>query len=867
MKKRYFNWVNFLLLWLALITIVLGIWFYNFQKNRSLNHMEQELQTIADLKVRQLAQWRIERLTDAELITNNILLRNEIQNWMATNDFKSQEKIRILLANQQTAKNYNDVLLVNPSGEILIGLNSPKMKLSADMAAGIVQSFFQEQPQFMDLHTGELFPEPHISVIAPLFIEKTSPARKKPLAAIVLVNYANYFLYPLIQSWPTPSRSGETLLVRKEGDQVLFLNDLRHRVDTALKLYIPLSSHDVPAVKAVHGELGIVSGKDYRGVEVIAVNSIVPETPWFLITKIDTNESMENWRFRSALILFMIGGIVFIIIGLQFFFWQFQQKKHLEAMLNMEKARQQEESARKESDRKYKLLVDHLPGMVYQCQNLPDWPFTFVSEGAYEISGYGKDEFENNTILFNDIIHPDDRKMVWDTVQSSIQEKMPFSMEYRINRKDGQQRWVFERGIAVTNQTAASQSILLQGFISDITARKQSEEEKIKLQSQLLQSQKLESIGRLAGGIAHDFNNMLQIIIGNVELIMASVDPSSEISQNLQEIHTVTKRTANLTKQLLAFARKQIIEEKVIDLNDAITKMVAMLKRLIGENIDLVWLPADKVWTIKMDTNQLDQILVNLCLNARDAIDRSGQVVIETANQVIDANYCHEHPEFVEGEFVCLMVSDNGRGMDKSILENIFDPFFTTKTISRGTGLGLSTVYGIVKQNKGFINVYSEPEKGSVFKLFFPRTNQAVTAEMKSVSTEIKSANDQQVILLVEDDSSILSLVKILLKRLGYLVLSCNKPSAALVLAAEFQGDIHLLITDVMMPEMNGRELSRQLSQLKPAMQTLFMSGYTANIISQQGILEKNAHFIGKPFSTHDMAAKISQILNPATIS
>jgi len=395
----------------------------------------------------------------------------------------------------------------------------------------------------------------------------------------------------------------------------------------------------------------------------------------------------------------------------------------------------------------------------------------------------------------------------------------------------------------------------------EIKFRKQAEEEKEKLQEQLRQAQKMESIGQLAGGVAHDFNNMLGVILGHSELAIEKVDPSHSLYDNLKQIRKAAKRSADITKQLLAFARKQTITPVVLDLNVAVQGMLKMLLRLIGEDIDLVWLPKNDLWSVKTDQSQINQILVNLCVNARDAVAGVGKIVIETANSTLDEGYCLNHVGFRPGEFVKLTVSDNGHGMDKETLTHIFEPFFTTKGVGRGTGLGLATVYGTVKQNNGFINAYSEPGQGATFSIYLPRHIGTIDQTRPEVVPEL-AVGGSETILLVEDESAILEMTKIILQNLGYTVLSANGPPEALLLAENFAGKIHLLVTDVIMPEMSGRDLEEQLRQSRPEIKCLFMSGYTANIIASQGVLDDEVHFIQKPFAKNGLATKIREALD-----
>jgi signal transduction histidine kinase/CheY-like chemotaxis protein len=397
--------------------------------------------------------------------------------------------------------------------------------------------------------------------------------------------------------------------------------------------------------------------------------------------------------------------------------------------------------------------------------------------------------------------------------------------------------------------------------IVDISQLKRAEGEKSRLEDQLHQAQKMESVGRLAGGVAHDFNNMLSVIIGQANLALMDLEPDQPLFSSLEEIRKAAERSADLTRQLLAFARRQAVAPKVLDLNQAITGTLSMMKRIIGENIELLWHPADQLWTCKIDPSQLDQILANLCSNSRDSITEVGRITIQTSNCTIDESYSAHNAGFIPGEYVKLAVSDSGRGIEKDALPHIFEPFFTTKGAGKGTGLGLATVFGAVKQNDGFINVYSEPGLGTTFTIYLPRHLDAVVHALPEQEPQTPE-HGQETILLVEDEASVLAMATKILLRQGYTVLAANSPADALRLAREHAGRIDLLLTDVVMPEMSGRDLAESLTRLNPKLKLLFMSGYTSDIIAHHGVLDEGMHFIQKPFTMTDLAAKVRQVLD-----
>lgn len=398
------------------------------------------------------------------------------------------------------------------------------------------------------------------------------------------------------------------------------------------------------------------------------------------------------------------------------------------------------------------------------------------------------------------------------------------------------------------------------GQIVNYVAVNRDTTERLHLTAQLQQAQKMEAVGLLAGGVAHDYNNMLSVILGYTELALNKVDKSESLHADLEEIYKAAIRSTEITRQLLAFARKQIINPKVLNLNQSVQSMLKMLERLIGENITLIWKPEVGLYPIRIDPTQIDQLLANICFNARDAISDIGRVIIETKNVVIDAVYCAHNIGFEPGEFVLLTVSDDGCGMDKETLNHIFEPFYTTKGIGQGTGLGLSTVYGVVKQNNGFINVYSEPGNGTIFKIYLPRY-AGQTVEVQPENSEDIPLSNGEMILVVEDEPLLLNMDKKMLERLGYRVLAAGSPSQAIELAKAHAGETQLLITDVVMPEMNGHDLAEKLQSLYPGMKVLFMSGYTATMIAYRGVLDGDMNFIQKPFSFKGLAVKVREAL------
>jgi signal transduction histidine kinase/ActR/RegA family two-component response regulator len=396
--------------------------------------------------------------------------------------------------------------------------------------------------------------------------------------------------------------------------------------------------------------------------------------------------------------------------------------------------------------------------------------------------------------------------------------------------------------------------------LRDITERKQAEEEKTRLEDQLRQAQKMESIGRLAGGVAHDFNNLLTAILGSTEISLHALDQTNPLYKRLTVVKKAAESAAEITRQLLAFSRKQIIEPKVIDLNELIDHTRNMLTWLIGEDIKLRTNPQVPLGLIKADPGQIEQIIVNLAVNARDAMPDGGELSIATSDSSLDEAYCQQQPDAVPGKYVVLIMSDTGSGMTDEVKEHLFEPFFTTKPKEKGTGLGLATIYGAVKQHRGSIEVISEPGKGTTFKVFFPCvTDGDLVQQNQKPDTALPEGTET--ILLVEDNSMVLDFALNALKDLGYKVIQASNGEDAISLAERHDGKIHILVSDVILPRMNGKALADRLVHIRPEMSVLFTSGYSEDLISHHGVLEDGIHFINKPYTAYALARKIRDVL------
>lgn len=510
------------------------------------------------------------------------------------------------------------------------------------------------------------------------------------------------------------------------------------------------------------------------------------------------------------------------------------------------------EEALRASEERYRLLFEH--NLAGVCRASYEGGLLDCNDAYARILGYESREEILAQPVLGLYFDPAEREAYW----ARLKERGSLSSyELRLRRKDGSPVWILTNDRIVEDQG----QLVKEATLIDISERKRAEKALKKTQEQFLQAQKMEAVGRLAGGIAHDFNNLLTVINGYSDLMLESAPTDGRERSHLEEIRRAGKRAAALTRQLLAFSRKQVVAPKVLDLNAIVEGAQTMLRRLIGEDIVFVAHLARPLGQVKADPGQVEQVIMNLVVNARDAMPKGGKLTIETSNAELGEEYARSHAYVAPGNYVMLAVSDTGCGMDAETQSHIFEPFYTTKEQGKGTGLGLSTVFGIVKQSGGHVNVYSEAGRGTTFKVYLPRVEKPVEADAKSQAEDV-SVSGTETVLLVEDEPGVRSLAQEALRLNGYRALVAGGAEEALALAASHRGAIHLLLTDVIMPGLNGKELADRLALSRPGVRVLFISGYTADAIGQHGILDAGVSFLPKPFTPHDLLRKLRQTLD-----
>jgi len=526
------------------------------------------------------------------------------------------------------------------------------------------------------------------------------------------------------------------------------------------------------------------------------------------------------------------------------------------------------QAARQESEQRYRDLIQGLDAIVWEA-DARTLAFSFVSRRAETVLGYPVERWMREPDFWARRIHPDDRDTVMRIYRDAIAGGRDHEFEYRSVAADGREVWL--RDIVHVVRDGDGQPTTLRGLTVDLTELKRSERALHQSEEQLRQAQKMDAVGKLAGGIAHDFNNLLMVIRGDSDLMLRRLAAGHPLRQNAEGIREAADQAATLTRQLLAFSRKEVVAPRLVDLNGIVASIHAMLQRLLGETINLVTVTAPDLGGVKADPGQMEQMILNLCVNARDAMPDGGRLTVRTANVDLDEAAARRWSDARPGKYVMLEVSDTGGGMDEETRSHLFEPFFTTKEQGKGTGLGLSTVYGTVKQSGGHISVESEPGRGSTFQVYLPRAATPAAAEPRPqleaapprAAGETTLAQGRgETILLVEDAQRVRAVVREILEMSGYTVLEARHGAEALEVSNQHAGAIHLLVTDVVMPQMSGRELAQRLSTLRPDLKVLYMSGYTDDAIVRHGVLAAGIAFLSKPFTPDALALKVREVLD-----
>lgn len=803
--------------------------------------------------------WRRDLLNDAAAISNSGFIASRVREYINTPEAPGlKQEILSWMKFFKDRKEYRSIVLLDAKNKLVLAVSGDRDQHWGPGAGHFAREYVHEalsakKVVFSDFHSSEYAEYIHLDLAVPLFV--SMGRNSVPVGAFMLRIDPYHFLYPLIQTWPTPSRTSETLLVRKEGDDVLYLNELRHRKNTALSLRIPVAKTTLPAAMAVRGQKGIVEGLDYRGIPVLAALRPIPDSPWFLNAKVDLGEIYAPVRKQAAIITVLV-GLMIVAAGVSLgLVWRQQlvgfYRRQYEAELQYNIEREQAAADLKEGEAKFRglsqefnALLDAIPDSLTLVS--PDLKIIWANKAAAAVAGKDVHGIVGQywyALRFN-LPAPDDKFC-------------PAAISFRSGKPEAVQApspdgklWDL-RTVPIRDEEGKVISVI--ELARDITEHR-------KLEDQLRQAQKMEAVGQLAGGIAHDFNNILTAIIGYGNLLQMKMKEEGPLRTYVDELLASSERAANLTQSLLAFSRKQTINPRPVDLNEIIIGVEKLLMRIIGEDIQFKAIVADEALTVMADSGQIEQALINLCTNARDAMPGGGILTIETGAVEIDEEFAQAHAYGKPGVYAVISVADTGTGLDEEMKQRIFEPFFTTKEAGRGTGLGLSIVYGIIKQHNGYINVYSEQGKGTTFRIYLPLVKAEATEE-RPVEI-VTSKGGTETILVGEDDTEVRRLTKTVLEEFGYRVVEAVDGNDVIEKFMENRDSIKLIILDIVMPKKSGREAYEEIRKTAPDIKTVFTSGYTADIVHKRKILEEGLEFISKPVSPKELLKKVRDVLD-----
>ncbi|MDF1614465.1 hybrid sensor histidine kinase/response regulator [Desulfurivibrio dismutans] len=825
---------------LLIILVLIVAWFYRQETATEMATAHQAMAATNNLKSRQIEQWRQERLSDVTRMSQGLFAEASAAAWLqAPADPAAARSAVVNRLRLQKAQGYADILLVGPDGEIMLSATGQHVTLAEAARQTIAETHAAGEANLSPFFRAT-DREIYLDVVAPV---AAAPDHLPVL--IVLRSLARDFFEPLLQYWPETGIDSRTFIIYPHAEGLHTLCDCTINPEKQAKRDLAAIGVAPSALTEFYRHEGKFAGHYRDGTPMLADLQLVPDTPWLLVTSMPQAEILTDARYRTALL-----GLV---MALGLLFTAFLQRRH---QADFFRRLYQTERSRREAMQEFRTTLYSIGDAVITTDR--GGRVRAMNRVAEQLTGWPEIEARGRELpeIFC-IINQESRATVANPAQKVLREGTVVGLANHtlLVARDGSERPIADSGAPIRDEEGNITGVVL--VFSDQT-------EAYAIRETMQKSQRLESMGRLAGGVAHDFNNMLAVIIGYAQVLQLRLPPDDPRQGEIGEIIAAGRRSADLVRQLLAFARKQTIIPKVLTINEEIDGTLKMLARLIGEHITLSWHPGDDLWPVYLDPGQLDQILANLAVNARDAVgDGPGEITITTRNVEIDEEFCLFCPDARPGCYVLLEVRDNGCGMDGETLGRIFDPFYTTKEMGKGTGLGLATVYGIVQQNKGFLEVFSSPGHGSTFRIHLPRFSGPTpdNAVITGSAAELLKATGHRTIMLVEDEVALLNLSHHLLTMLGYQVLAVADPHEALRLADEHPGEIDLLLTDLAMPGMNGQELASRLRQKRPQTRFLFMSGHPVESFAELPDQGEEINFLQKPFTREELAAVVSKVL------
>ena len=837
----FLNSYGWILLVLTLITLISGgIFLYRSQEKAMQGEVEKNLAAIARLKADQITDWRRDNLKDAGLLS--AFLRFSVPRFLADPSEENRKDNLFRFQSLADQHNYDDIILVSLEGKELLSL-SGTLDAHKEYLSVLETVLNEHKPVFLDLHKESTYLSIHSSIVAPLFAGEGPDA--PVIGALVLVIDTAKFLYPLIQSWPTTENTAETLLVRLDNDHVLFLNDLRYQPDAALNMRIPLTQRDVVAVMAVHGKEGYVETKDYRGVDVSGVILPIPDSPWFIIAKIDRKEAFSEWHFRSLLLFFLILGLTLLLGAVGLVFRQREKKIDFQKLY-------QSESALRQTLESHSTTLKAIGDAVISTD--AGGLVTLMNPVAESLTGRQEEESLGKPLeeVFC-IINAGNREKVVNPVEKVLKDGLTVGLANHtiLISKDGKEYRISDSAAPIKDSDGRLIGVVL--VFRDIS-------HEIEMEEKLSQAQKMESIGTLAGGIAHDFNNILFPIIGHAEMLLDDLPEDGSIQNSLNQIYTSALRARELVKQILAFSRQEKNELKLMKMQPIIKEAMKLIRSTIPTTINITQNLQSDCRPVSADPTQIHQIVMNLATNAYHAMEENSGELKVNLKEIELSEHDLISPDMSPGLYACLSIADTGMGMNKDVMDRIFDPFFTTKEKGKGTGMGLSVVHGIVKQMNGEIQVYSEPGKGTEFHIYLPIVKTDFKTQETRTNEPIQGGTES--ILLIDDEEGIITIEKLALERLGYQVTSRTSSLEALEAFRFDPKKFDLVITDKAMPNMPGEKLVVELIKIRHDIPILLFTGFSESMSEEKIKSLGIKGLLLKPIIIKDLAKKIRETLD-----
>jgi len=819
----------------AILLLAGGDWYYRAETEAVRGENAETLAAIGEIKCAQIRQWRIERLGDANRAAHDPALREAVLARKRTPAAPiDRDLLRERLELERSGGLYASVAAFSPDGQPLATTEAAPPPAPEELRrtfAAALSSPGAVLGEFFRAADGLIYLDTAVAVRDPT---------GRTLALLILRNKADDNLFRIVRFWPTPSPTAETLLVQRSGDDVVFLNELRHQAKTALILRAPLTRLDLPAVQASLGRQGSFEGTDYRGVRVLANLRPVPDSPWSMVTKIDADEILATTRHRTRVTIAIVALLIGLAGTVAAYGHKWRQTHLLRSLFEAERRQREAHEA-------FRTTLYSIGDGVITTDKLGR--VREMNRVAEQLTGWREAEAQSRTLeeVFH-IVNETTRAKVENPVSTVLREGTIVGLANHmvLISRHGTECPIADSAAPIRVQDGGTASGVVLIFRDQSTERaatkaiRESEE-------RFRQVQKMEAVGQLAGGVAHDFNNILASMLLQLGLLQEESALGPDIHRALKELEKQVQRGATLTRQLLAFSRQQAMELKSVDLNEVLAGLLPMLRRLLGEAVVVSLRGEIALPSIVADASLLELAIINLCVNARDAMAPGGHLTLHPEVVEVSAKMAAAKAEAQAGRFVCLSVTDTGCGMDEATQKRIFEPFFTTKGVGQGTGLGLATVHGILKQHRGWIEVESAVGRGSTFRVYLPVTD-SIPPPASAPEKPRESAGRNELILLVEDEAAVRLVVAEMLRRHGYRVLVAADGPEAVALWGDHRTEIAVLFTDMVMPGgMTGRDLADRLRSDRPELKVIIYTGYSQKIAAQPLDAQSHIALLHKP--------------------